>query len=458
MQKILAKYGLAAHLALLAVAPLFLFPFLQEAKIATVLLWLTALSIVWVVSSPSVHSGEMPHDARVRTWRHLVRDPLMWTMLVVVVFAGLRAANSGIARMYDPESGKWLIASAVFSWFPGSVLNSGYLPFAASVAFMVVTLGVRHALGGSARMAFLSMAAIFAGVAAAVALFAAQDAVAVKRAMECGIAAGHLVGTAFAVSLLGSAVALTAAFEHGWNRIMPLFVLFIGTDVVGSFAFLTPFAMSVFLLAFLILVGYAFFYLHKFGKGNVEYKFISIIAIALAIGVVVAFVMVPPEVLSARLGAFSDRTILGEEFLKVRSAVSEVAMRAWRAHAWSGIGCGATSLAIEFFAEDADWLTIPPGMATIPNGWLRLLTERGIVGLTMMMLPFGVLCFAYVCRLLAAGRFYRMAHPGCWLFPMAALALAAVAFFDVSPFRAEVLLLIGAMGAISVNSIITDRK
>ena len=86
MQKAIAKYGLAAHLAILAVAPLFLFPFFGEDTIAVVLLWLSLPAAVWTFMQPSVRRGEMLHDARDRVSSEVFRDPFFWVMLVVVVF------------------------------------------------------------------------------------------------------------------------------------------------------------------------------------------------------------------------------------------------------------------------------------------------------------------------------------------------------------------------------------
>ena len=47
MQKLISKYGLAAHLALLAVTPLFLSPFCAEATIAVAMMWMSAVGALW---------------------------------------------------------------------------------------------------------------------------------------------------------------------------------------------------------------------------------------------------------------------------------------------------------------------------------------------------------------------------------------------------------------------------
>ena len=84
MQKLISKYGLAAHLALLAVAPLFLFPFLPGESVATVELWLSGFTLVWLLMEPSRRNEEMLHDARMRVAGDIARDPLFWALLGAV--------------------------------------------------------------------------------------------------------------------------------------------------------------------------------------------------------------------------------------------------------------------------------------------------------------------------------------------------------------------------------------
>ena len=49
VQKFIAKFGCAAHLAVLTVAPLFLFPFVGQETLAVALLWLSLPAALWTV-------------------------------------------------------------------------------------------------------------------------------------------------------------------------------------------------------------------------------------------------------------------------------------------------------------------------------------------------------------------------------------------------------------------------
>ena len=163
MQKLISKYGLAAHLAILAVAPLFLFPFCSEGSIATTVLWLSVLCGVWVIMEPSRRSQEMLHDARSRIAQAIAKDPVFWLTLFLAVVSGVRFFNDGVMMGYDAEKLIWVLTEPASPLLPGSVAGAGYLPFAASIAIIVILQGARHALGKSARISFLFLVPFLAG-------------------------------------------------------------------------------------------------------------------------------------------------------------------------------------------------------------------------------------------------------------------------------------------------------
>ncbi|MBR1921794.1 MAG: hypothetical protein IJ829_07335, partial [Kiritimatiellae bacterium] len=121
MQKTISKYGLAAHLALLAVAPLFLFPFCGSVWTARTLLWLSLSAAVWTFVAPSCRKDEMPHDARARVASSIFVDPLFWFSVVLVLFAVVRWLNVGVAMVYDAE------AKRVYDMAMGRVIPEEYV-------------------------------------------------------------------------------------------------------------------------------------------------------------------------------------------------------------------------------------------------------------------------------------------------------------------------------------------
>lgn len=451
MQKAIAKYGLAAHLAILAVAPLFLFPFFGDSTVAVVLLWLALPAAVWTFMQPSVRRGEMLHNARERVSSGMFHDPFLWVMLVVVVFTGLRALNSGIAMAYDAETSKWYMASPVFPLMPASVKDAGLLPFATTLASMVIALAGRHALGRSARQAYFVASSSLAGVAAAVAIVLANlgNAAAVE-ALKCPYKDLSFVGVAFLVHFVGSVVAVAAAIENRWNRAMPVLIASVGGTAAGSFVFSPAHDTGIFLVAWAVVFAYAFFYSLKVVKDAAEFKMLIVLAVSLASGWALAFIATPGSFLASRSEAFASQVFFPDWFAAARRVLSAVAIKAWMANPWTGTGVGSFALDIRFNASPSDWASIPRGLVAPSVGWLKILTERGIAGAAMMALPLALMLVTY-CRRLVGWLFVRTApQPGCWAGPAVVLAVAATGFFDCSFMRADVLMAV--VGALSISA------
>ena len=453
MQKFIAKYGLAAHLAILAVAPLFLFPFFGDDTVATVLLWLCLPAVAWTFLQPSVRRGEMLHDARGRVATGVFRDSLFWVLFVAVVFCGIRALNSGIAMVYDAETAKWIVASPAFPLMSASVGDAGYLPFAGSVACMVLVVACRHALGRSARLAYFLISSALAGTAAALALFMASmgnpDA---SAAVKCPYAELSYVGVAFAVHAVSGVVAAVSALEKKWNRVIPLLVMSVGFTVAGSFAFAPAYVSAIFLVAWLLVFGYAFYYALCVIRGAAEFKLLIVSVVSLLCGWALLSMTVSDAVVFSRAAALVDRSFLPDWYESARRVVSSLSVKAWMASPWTGTGVGSFPIDIRFNATPSDWAAMPSGLVAPPFGWLKLLTERGIVGVAMMALPLILLLATYFIRLVGWVLSRTAPQTGCWVAPAVLAAVAVTAFFDCSYLRADVLMAVAAVLALSAST------
>ena len=453
MQNVIAKYALAAHLALLAVAPLLLFPFFGDGTVALVLLWLSLPAAAWTFLQPSVRRGEMLHDARSRLARAVFRDPLFWGFLMVVLFCGVRALNVGVAMVYDAEISKWILAPAAMPLFPASCGEAGLLPFAASIAVMVVVMGCRHALGRSARQAWFFVASVLAGTAAVVSVFLANIGnEEVRAAMRCSQAGFSFVGMAFAMHFAGGIVALTAAIENKWNRVVPLMILSIGGTALGSIAFLPPYAVGVFAVAQTLVFAYSFVYCLRAVRSVAEFKMVMIFALALACGWVIAVMTGVSGLVTERAAAVVGRDILTESLMRTRDVVSAAAVKAWMVHPWTGTGIGSFALDLRFNVQAQDWAFIPRGLVAPPFGWLCILTERGIVGVAALVLPWLFLLVIWVVRLIGWLFVRTLPQPACWIGPIVCAAVAVTGLWDCSCFRADVLMAAYGMLALSASS------
>ena len=401
MQKLISKYGLAAHLALLAVAPLFLFPFLAVDAIATTELWLSAFALVWVLMEPSRRSDEMLHDARTRVASSIVRDPLFWALLGAVVFAAIRWANGGVAMACDFNNGApvWSLKPPACPFLPGGVSGSGYPLFAAALAALVLVQGCVHALGKSARIAFLFTAATMSGLAALLGVALCETGCAgALAAAWCGeMTRASFVGTVFGLGLLAGVASLIGVFECHWTRQTLLLIFAVGGNLVGLFFFApTPVAL-VHLAAAVVALAVALAYAAvRLGVSQAA-KCLSVLAIVLLIPVLVvlgvsvfgekadariasvvrtARMSANPEPVSAspaelaqaamyqastnRLALFSGGDLFPAGYAARRTALSDVAARVWREHPWLGTGVGSFGLAMRFAALPADWAVFNP--------------------------------------------------------------------------------------------------
>ena len=453
MQKAIAKYGLAAHLAILAVAPLFLFPFFADCTVAVVLLWLSLPAAAWTFMQPSVRRGEMLHDARARVSRSVFCDPLFWVLLVAVFFSGIRALNTGVAMVYDAEKFSWVVAPPALSLMPASSGDAGFLPFAASLACMVLVVACRHALGRSARQAYFLVSSTLAGVAATLALFMASMGNAVASEMlSCPHKDLSFVGIAFAVHFVCGLVAAVSALESKWNRAIPVLVVSVGGTAAGAFAFCPAYASGIFLAAWLAVFAYSFFYALCVIRRAAEFKLLLVLGVSLASAWVLLSITAAGTPVTDRVAAFTDRVFLPEWYDAARNAVSALALKAWMASPWSGTGVGSFAIDIRFNATPEDWAAIPRGLVAPPFGWLKLLTERGIAGVAMLALPLLIMLGTYFVRLYRWALTRTAPQPGCWAGLAVVGAVVATGFFDCSYLRADVLIAVSAVLALSAST------
>lgn len=453
MQRFLAKYGLAAHLALVAVAPLFLFPFCSAHDVARATLWLTLFAAVWTLMGPSMRGGESMHAARTRVVGAIVRDPFFWLSLSVAAFAGLRALNGGVRMAYDAEQGVWSMAPAAVAEFPGCVDGDGFPPFAVAVAFVVVVTAVRQALGRGGRAAFLAMAASGAGLAAAVALVAAfHGHLGCLRMLAVPNAGSSYFGCACGIYFIAGIAALASGFERRWKSALAASPLSVGGTAAGAFAFSPPAMSAAFAVAGLLVLLLAFAYSRRALRGPGAHRLLAVFVIVMATGGLALAFLMPDAAVATRVEAFASRNFVPDGLLEARRVLSDIALRAWRTAPWTGTGLGSFPLDVRFHALTEEWTLIPPEAASVPNGVMLLLSERGIAGAALFFLPFAYLLVAYICRLAVWAKSARLPHPAAVL-AVAVFAVLAVSIpFDASPLRADVLLAAGAIMAVSAKS------
>lgn len=436
-------------MALLAVAPLFLFPFCSADAVASVLLWLSLLVSLWVAMSPSCRPGEMPHDARARLSGEIVRDPLTWVLLLAVAFAGLRALNDGIGLAYDAETMAWSIKPPLVDIFSGSVPGRGFLPFAASVAAFVMLTGTRHCLDPDSSIAFFVAASAFAGLAAIVSAIALSYGNA--RTLEmvaCSYESPSFAGTAYGLHMIGGVVALFCSAAAGWRRAEPFAAFGLVCSAVGLEIFSPPATFAVFAIAFLLMLVAAFPLMKSRFAGSASFRCAMAVAMVFAAVAIVAMFGDSCGALLEKRDALLGFKLFPDGFASSRDALSGIALKSWRQSPWLGSGLGSFPIDVRFCATQADWLLISPRQDAPLSCWWQLLAERGIVGTVVIAIGAGFLAWTYFAALARSFGGERWT-PACIAGPFSAAALVALAFVDCSLLRPDVILPAVAVLALS---------
>ena len=157
--RLITRYGLATHLALLASLPFALFPFLSAGRLAELIFWLSGLAFLWLLVEPSMRPGEHLSIARRRVIGSLIRDVAFWFFICALVVSFIRYLNSDVALDYVND--EWVIRDPSSPGLPASFGSAGLLPLAVLTGVAVVVLGIRHGIGQTGRISFGLTASFF---------------------------------------------------------------------------------------------------------------------------------------------------------------------------------------------------------------------------------------------------------------------------------------------------------
>ena len=450
MQKLITKYGLAAHLAFVAVAPLFFSP--------TTVLWLSVLAAVWLVMEPSRIGHERLYGARRRVIRSVLSDPLFWVSLSLVVIALMRFLNTGIGLAYDAEVGKWFVSAAAFPLLPASVGGSDHSLVACAVASLVVLQGCRHGLGRAARGAFALVASSITGIGAIVwSMLVNEGLPGAVKAVTLQFNNPSFQGCVYGIYLVMAIVSLAMAFERRWLRVMPVAIVGIAGNLLGLFLFSPAAVGAAFVGASLVVFLYAFVFLRLRVHKTAESKLVVFLGLAVGIAVLVAMSCLPQEMVNQRIEPFVTGTFAPEGYLTVRKALSEISLRVWKESPWLGSGLGSYALDLQFHATPEEWKVIPPIQKTVSNGYWLLLVERGVIGAFCLAVPLLLLLGSYLIRL-ARGIVVRMPDPLAWTGLVLLIVAALEMLVDVSFLSPAAILSLAAVLALSANAFPKEQK
>lgn len=436
LQKFLSKYGLAAHLALLASAPLALTPFLDAASLASVVFWLSGLAVVWLLTEPSIRVGEHLSIARRRVRGEIVRDAFFWFLIAAVLFALFRMLNSGIALRYDPEQVIWTVGDSKFGGGPASAGNAGTLPFSVAVALLILAMGIRHGIGLMARIVFGLSAALFSGIGGcAVAGFACAGVKPFSDWLGSGLADAPFWASTFGVWLIIAIVSGVQAEARKWSSARLPYVLGIAGNASALLFFAPPVVAVVWVAFAFMTLAVSLVYLGRASSVGAVARNLSLAIFGFALPVFLMMMFVPDAVRAAKISALAPEFAFPESYKQASETLSRISRQVWVSHPWFGVGDGALGLHIPFLAEKTDWAVIPAQPKFAINGYWSILAERGIIGCVVAAVGLGMLMVTYFVRLVGAFGYLRhqddsdifpfAVPPIAWFAPLAVVILAA---------------------------------
>ena len=411
--KLITKYGLATHLALLASLPCALMPFLSERALGITILWLSALAGLWLLVEPSILSGEHLSSARARVRRNIVRDPLFWFFLVAIGFAAVRWLNAGIELRYDSERG-WSVARSVVEVLPASAGEAGFLPFAVAVGGSVMALGILHGLGLLARISFGLVAGFLFGVAGLTcATFVCLESESFVRLAlqaflpQAPVAPLPFYGTSYGLALALSVVAGLQAEGRKWAVARVFFCVAVAGNLAGLIFFAPPLLAIGYLVAIGLFMLFVLVHLSRVGSiGGVAYG-LTMIVFGAALAVSLLLVVAPEAVTRAKLDGASLSVAFPDAYRQTAAILERISRSMWQEFPWRGAGIGAFNLQAQFLAEKSDWAMLSPKVSSALSGYWTVLAERGILGCIVLVSVGCLFIFTWIRNLIGAVVYLR---------------------------------------------------
>lgn len=324
-RKLISKYGLATHLALLAAIPVAITPFLAAQAVALATLWLALFAVVWLFAEPSVRAGERHSDARLRVVSGVLRDPIAWFFFIAVVISFLRWLNGGIKMAYDAETSSWSVAPAVIPFFPGSVGSEGLLPLAVVVAAFVLVCGIRQGLGLNARIWFGFFAATVAGVGGmAAAICAICDIPAFAKAASGGFPDAPFWGSLFAPWVFFALATGVHAEVRRWGGVRILSCVAVSGCVAALVFFTPPLIAAVYLVVAILFSMFCLVWTGRVSASGAAARCFVFLVFGSAVVVFLMLTLSSDEFRAAKLSALDPAIALTDAWRETSAALSRL--------------------------------------------------------------------------------------------------------------------------------------
>lgn len=378
---LLTKYWVLAHL-LVTAGTLCFVPGLTVG----LGLWCALSLLLMALCLPPVLKGESFWMARTRVARALRLDVVTWAGLLGVLYVGAQQLNGPRTLAYFPELRRWGFSAPPMPFFPSCVEPGAGVPFLVGLlGALACALAVRCALPRKQRLFGLVGLGALTG---ALALGGAVAAFAMGGAPTFA-----WLGGAYDVSvlwLLMFCVCLGVAGEAFLEGRVATFVAALAAvcaNELGLFAFGHPAMVGLSVAVGAVWLAFALFAVRASGRyPRILWHCAMLLPPLFAAGVGLALV---PGAEAVRAGldaaSWSDAvSAFGSQW----SLRAGVALEVLGANPMLGAGPEGFGHMARFYLKGRlEWALWKSGGTALPCDFLRLLTERGMMGTLLLLLP-----------------------------------------------------------------------
>jgi len=397
-----------AHIALLATFLSWVYGG-TRVEFLTAVPWLTLAVLEMTLLLPAPRKHETLDTARLRVWRRITRDPLLYIGTVLFLYLLVQCWNGGRKLAYNGTSGTWYYAPAPFGWGPFCLVpaEACQVLYWFPMAFAVV-LGIRHGITRRGKLVLLralsvngALLSIFGMIqygSGTMKMFWTRP-MSEKFFASFGYNhAGAYFTLLFAISMGLFVHALLADDERKhaiWlGAVMAL-------NLVGALLSCSRTAI-VFSLVLLVAGGiYTVRHSRRLVDAGWRLKAAGVFFVVLLFGGLFLFYVEPQNQILREIRTVSWEH-LGEGTFGSRWQQTTSAWYIWQEHPWFGVGSGGFHHYISLELDSSARARLHGGGLDVDNDALQFLVEHGVIGFGLMLGGVVVLLVPIVRRLRVA--------------------------------------------------------
>ena len=405
MRDALARYWVAAHVALLAGFLAWVYGGTHIEYLGAVP-WLSLALLEMTLLLPPPRKDETLESARKRVWRTFTNDPLLYVGIFLFLYLLLQFWNGGRRLAFEPINEVWQFDAPPLNWGPFCVkpAEAVQLLYLFPPVFVVV-LAIRH---GTNRRGKLYLLRALAVNGAALSLFGIIQYFSGASRMFWSTPVTEKCFASFSYNHAGAFFTLLFALSIGLFLQVLLskderkHAIWLGIIMALNLAgalFSFSRAGIIFSLALLVLGGfYGIRHSWRLMNAGVLFKVTGFFLVVLTLGWFFLFIAFPNNVLVREL-----QTVAWSNFWEgtfgVRWQQMVAAGHIWREHLWFGVGgCGFRHYVCLELDETARAL-MHHGGTNVDNDVLQFLVEHGLIGFGLMLWGLVILLIPIVRRL-----------------------------------------------------------